>query len=79
MIETLNPQYQVPSRKHLSTKLIADRVVQLQESMSDAMSNVSDTSLTLDLWTNHQMCSYLGVTAHFINDFQFTYVSDAIL
>ena len=46
-------------------------MVQLQKSMCDAMSNASDISLTLDLWTNRQMRSYLGVTAHFINGFQF--------
>ena len=57
MIEALNPQYQVPSRKHLSTKLIADKMVRLQKSMCDAMSNASDISLTLDLWTNRQMRS----------------------
>ena len=71
MIEALNPQYQVPSRKHLSSKLIADRTAQLQKSLCNAMSNASHISLTLDLWTNRQMRSYLGITAHFINDFQF--------
>ena len=45
--------------------------MQLQKSMCDAMSNASDINRTLDLWTNRQMCSYLGVTAHFINSFQF--------
>ena len=46
-------------------------MMHLQKSMCDAMSNASDTSLTLDLWTNHHMRSYLGVTARFINGFQF--------
>ena len=31
MIEALNPQYQVPSRKHLSSKVIVDRSAQLQK------------------------------------------------
>ena len=25
--------------------------------------------LTVDIWTNRQMCSYLGVTVHFITEF----------
>jgi len=60
----------MPTRKHLSTKLLPQRHSQLHGKVTDLLQLARSVCATLDLWTNRQMRSYLGVTCHFIIDFR---------
>ena len=64
------PCYLMPSRKYLSTKLLTDHYNMLYASINKYFTLTSKVCLTMDIWTNRQMRSYLGVTGHFIEDFK---------
>ena len=64
----LDPQYQLPSRKHLSTVLLAKKYDDLKKKLRDKLEKVSSVNLTIDLWSNRQMRSYFGITGHYISN-----------
>ncbi|XP_041371558.1 zinc finger BED domain-containing protein 4-like [Gigantopelta aegis] len=70
LFDAVDPRYQLPSRKHLSTNLITDTATHLQENMRKAMSKVRSVSVTIVLWTNRHMRTYLGITGHFVLDYK---------
>lgn len=69
ILEKPEPQYTMPSRKHLSSKLIPKRYEDLFSKIVSLLHRAPQVCLTLDIWTNRQIRSYLGVTAHLIIDF----------
>ena len=66
LLKSLDPQYCLPSRKHLSTTLLTKKYDQLKVQIKNRLKNVKVVNLTIDLWSNRQMRSYLGITAHYI-------------
>ena len=64
----LDPQYHLPTRKHLSTKLLKAKYETVKQKVMTKVQQVSCVNLTVDLWTNRQMRSFLGITAHFISN-----------
>lgn len=66
LIESLNPRYQLPSRKHFSTKLLLERSTSIQNSLKSKLRAVESVCLTIDLWSNRQMKGFIGITGHFI-------------
>ena len=60
--------FQVPSRKHLTSTLIPQRDSNITSNIMKMLAKTRSVCLTLDLWTNRQTRGYLGVTAHFMND-----------
>ena len=64
LVATLDPTYQVPSRKHIMKVLhdMNDVKVHLQAELE----SVENVALTTDHWTSRAIDSYLGLTAHFI-------------
>ena len=70
MMNDADPNYQVPSRKFLSSKLLKQKFEEVQSSLKQQLNNsVNHLCLTVDIWSSRQMRSYLGITGHFINDF----------
>ena len=67
-IEELNPRYQVPSRKYLTTKLLQQKTDEVYAAVKTQLKQAQEVCLTLDLWSSRQMHSYLGMTAHYILD-----------
>ena len=65
-VKVLDPQYCLPTRKHLSTTLLQKKYINLKAQTIDHLKGVNTVNLTIDLWTNMQMRSYLGITAHYI-------------
>lgn len=59
----------MPSRKHLSSKLIPQCYEELDSKLLKVLQHAPQVCLTLDIWTNRQMHSYFGMTTHFIVDF----------
>ena len=70
LMEKANSKYQVPSRKHLTSKLIHEKVSNLKESIISELKSVTNVCLTLDLWSNRQMRAFLGITGHYITEWQ---------
>uniref|UniRef100_A0A1X7SHK7 DUF659 domain-containing protein n=1 Tax=Amphimedon queenslandica TaxID=400682 RepID=A0A1X7SHK7_AMPQE len=70
LLSSLDPRYSVPSRKHLSSVLIRDRCSELYDSVKEHLKDVKELSLTMDIWSNRQMRSYTGITAHYISNWK---------
>ena len=66
----LDPKYQMPTRKHLSTKLIKENIFRTHENITKKVEQVHSIALTTDLWSNRQMKSYIGITGHLILDWK---------
>lgn len=67
LLHTLDPKYQTPSRKHLSTVLLKRKYDSVKNKILKQLEGIESINLTLDLWSNRQMKSFLGVTGHFIS------------
>ena len=65
-LELMNPRYQLPSRKHLSTKLLSQKTASTHAAVQDQLKQATGICLTLDLWSSRQMRSFLGITCHYI-------------
>ena len=60
---------QIPSRKHLTTKIISDKFQSVHNDVRSRLQHPDSVCITLDLWTNRQMRSYIGITCHFIENY----------
>ena len=60
----------MPTRKHLSTKLIREKYIKIHENLVKKVEQVHSIAMTTDLWSNRQMKSYIGNTGHFILDWK---------
>ena len=69
ILERAEPHCTVPSRKHLSSQLIPKRFTDLFTKVVTLLKSAEQVCLSLDIWSNRQMRSYLGVTVHFITEF----------
>ena len=66
----IDPRYQVPSRKHLTSKLLPLKTSDVQKDLRliARLKQADKICATIDLWSSRQMRSYYGVTGHFILD-----------
>ena len=67
-METADGRYQMPSRKYLSQVLMPQKFGKLCEAVIAALKRPDYVCTTVDLWTNRQMRSCFGMTAHYIAD-----------
>ena len=65
-MEAANDAYQIPSRKHLTTKMLPERSATIQHLILSNLQKAPVVCVTVDLWSNRQLRSYFGITAHFI-------------
>ena len=65
MMAILEPQYRVPSRKHV-TKILHDIYAEVKSVVESELSMVADVALTCNFWTSRASDAYLEVTAHYI-------------
>ena len=68
LMKILDSRYQLPSRKHLSTKHLEEKSTSVQANLKGSLQNAPSVCLTIDLWSNRQMKGFLGITGHFILD-----------
>ena len=59
LLHTLDPQYHLPTRKHLSTKLLKEKYSLLKQMVKELVASVICVNLTVNMWTNRQMHSFL--------------------
>ena len=65
-VRALDPSYEIPSRKHIMSKL-SDLYAVLRGNVESKLREAQFVSVTLDFWTSHATESYLGVTVHLIS------------
>jgi hypothetical protein len=63
-IHDLNPKFSLPSRQHISYKLIPELQSQRLLAVKKHVSSVNFISLTLDLWSDRRCHSFLAITGH---------------
>ena len=68
LLGTSDPRYTMPSRKHFSKTLLAERQDELMAIIMALLQKASHVSVTLDMWSNRQMKSFIGFTGHFVDD-----------
>ena len=62
----LDPRFVIPSRKHLSTTLIAEKHQAISTQLKADMRDVDAICLTMDLWSSRHMRSFIGITRHLV-------------
>ena len=65
LLYILDSHYHLFTRKHLSTMLLKAKYEFLKASLKNQLKQVNCVNLTVDLWTNRQIHSFLGITGHF--------------
>ena len=68
LIGLCEPRYQVPSRKHFTSKLLYEKSVEVKNDLTHQLKMAQDVCVTIDLWSNRQMKSFIGITGHYILD-----------
>jgi hypothetical protein len=69
IIQKAEPRFMMPSQKQLSTQLIPKCFTDIFSKTVALKKCAPQICITLDIWTNRQMRSYLGMTANFITEF----------
>ncbi|XP_064467904.1 E3 SUMO-protein ligase ZBED1-like isoform X2 [Ornithodoros turicata] len=68
-VSMLNPSYQLPSRKTLSTVYMPQMYAKISQQVRSELQGCSSVCLTTETWTSPSSNeSYVGVTAHFIDE-----------
>ena len=62
----------MPSRKHLARVLLKKKYDTVKSNLLDQLQKIKYINVTVDLWSNRQMKSYLGMTGHYIISDQWT-------
>ena len=72
LLHTLEPRYNLPSRKYFSETIVPSMVASVHDGINIKLRNAKHFSFTTDIWsTNVSSDSLLSFTAHWItNDFQ---------
>lgn len=66
-VNSLQPQYQLPSRKHISTVKIPKLYTATREVLKEKLTDAHYYNITTDCWTSVNMDPYISLTIHFIN------------
>ena len=67
-VRELDPRYKLPTRQALSSKLIPDKYDTISSEVKDEISKADTVSITTDMWTSSANQSYMGLTAHWLDD-----------
>lgn len=63
----LDPRYQLPTRQALSKSMIPERYESVKSELMASISQSKVQAITTDMWTSSNNCSYMGVTAHWLD------------
>lgn len=66
MINTLEPNYTVPSRPHFSQTVMPELYRQVKANVIEVLEKAESVAITTDGWTSRATQSYLTITAHVI-------------
>ncbi|XDV25933.1 hypothetical protein PO909_029757 [Leuciscus waleckii] len=68
MIKTLDPRYEMPSRKYFSQVAIPNLYQKHRAKIETDLATVLHFAATTDMWSSRTMEPYLSLTVHFISD-----------
>ncbi|XP_038591229.1 E3 SUMO-protein ligase ZBED1-like [Micropterus salmoides] len=68
LIKTLDPRYELPSRKYFSEVALPKLYNITREKVSRELGELSFYSATTDMWSSRTMQPYMSLTVHFINN-----------
>ena len=68
-MNAVNPKYSLPSRSHLTTKLLPKLREATEDRVSAHVAKAENMSLTIDIWTDRRMHSFLAITGHTFIDY----------
>ncbi|XP_073667609.1 E3 SUMO-protein ligase ZBED1-like [Paramisgurnus dabryanus] len=68
MIKTLDPRYEMPSRKYFSQVAIPNLYQKHRAKLETDLATVHHFAATTDLWSSRTMEPYLSLTVHFISE-----------
>nr|CAI5846653.1 unnamed protein product [Callosobruchus analis] len=68
--QMLNPKYELPSRKTLTKTMLPAKYLETVNMTKKVIELAESITLTTDTWTSRNTDSFMGVTAHFITDFE---------
>ena len=77
LMEEKDAHFTLPCRQYLSKVPIPNKYEQLHKKINKMLqeaASVCDVCVTVDIWTNRQMRSYMGITAHFIQNWELSLV-----
>jgi len=60
----MDPTFVIPSRHHLSTKLIPDAVAPKTAQLQTVLAVPRHVSVILDIWTDRCVHSFMAITIH---------------
>jgi hypothetical protein len=67
-VSTLNPAYQLPSRKHILNTMLTAEYQKCENDVKKRFNAVKAACLTVDGWTSRGQEGYFAITAHYIDD-----------
>lgn len=66
-VQEAEPKFVFPVRTTIRNVLLPQYITKMENILSLELKDLNRIYLTLDLWTNRQMISFLGVTVHHVN------------
>ncbi|KYO40985.1 hypothetical protein Y1Q_0013731 [Alligator mississippiensis] len=66
-MKTVDPRYK-PSYRQTMKKKITHKTNNLKHEITEKLAKCEAVNTTVDLWTDRTMCSFIGVTAHNMED-----------
>ena len=67
LLHTLEPRYECPDRKTISTSYMPKLYSKEKERIGQAVSSVSSFAMTTDIWTSRSNQAYTGLTIHYVD------------
>ena len=64
-LSVVDSRYTPPSRSTVASQL-ANMAEKVEQQIGDSLDSVKSVNLTLDIWSDRTMRSYLGITAHYV-------------
>jgi len=66
-VHALDPRYVLPTHQCVSQVLIPERYKKSQEAITTDLESALAPSMTTDMWTSSSNVSYMGITAHWVD------------
>lgn len=68
LVQTLDPRYTLPSRRHFTSTLLHQKTQEVNTAVKSQLQQAKSVCLTIDLWSSRQMRGFIGITGHYILD-----------
>ena len=70
LINTLDPRYNLPSRRYFAETALPELYIQVREELANQLTNVTHFSTTADIWSSRTCEPYLSFMVHYIDNWE---------